>query len=97
MTGQNDKTRAVVLSGGGANGAYEAGCLKAIFGGHSPATGKQPVEADIFTGTSVGSFNPELTTRARIVTLSLKNTFSGVASGSMLRSPRKTGDPISMA
>jgi predicted acylesterase/phospholipase RssA len=49
--------RAVVLSGGGANGAYEAGCLKAIFGGESPATDKTPIEADIFTGTSVGSFN----------------------------------------
>ena len=49
--------RAVVLSGGGANGAYEAGCLKAIFGGDSPATHKKPFEADIFTGTSVGSFN----------------------------------------
>ena len=49
--------RAVVISGGGANGAYEAGCLKAVFGGHSPATDKRPFEADIFTGTSVGSFN----------------------------------------
>ena len=51
------KLKAVVISGGGANGAYEAGCLRAIFGGHSPATDKQPFEADIFTGTSVGSFN----------------------------------------
>ena len=55
MTGAVE--RAVVLSGGGANGAYEAGCLRAIFGGESPATGRKPFEADIFTGTSVGSYN----------------------------------------
>jgi predicted acylesterase/phospholipase RssA len=49
--------RAVVLSGGGANGAYEIGCLKAIFAGESPATSKEPFDADILTGTSVGAFN----------------------------------------
>ncbi len=49
--------RAVVLSGGGAYGAYEIGCLKAIFAGESPATGKEPFAADILTGTSVGAFN----------------------------------------
>ncbi len=57
MRQPNEVRRAVVLSGGGANGAYEAGVLKAIFGGRSGATNKQPFEADIFTGTSVGSFN----------------------------------------
>lgn len=57
MAQEQTPGRAVVLSGGGANGAYEAGCLKAIFAGESPATGRQPFEADIFTGTSVGSYN----------------------------------------
>ena len=57
MTSQIQGKPAVVLSGGGANGAYEVGCLKALFGGHSPATRKQPFEADIFTGTSAGAFN----------------------------------------
>ncbi len=53
----NPKTRAVVLSGGGANGGYEIGVLKALFDGKSPATHNVPLDPDIFTGTSVGSFN----------------------------------------
>lgn len=54
---ERDMKRGVVLSGGGANGAYEAGVLSAIFGGDSPASKKRSFEADSFTGTSVGSFN----------------------------------------
>jgi len=42
--------KAVVLSGGGANGAYQAGALKYILG----VMGVQP---DIICGTSVGSIN----------------------------------------
>ncbi len=48
---------AVVLSGGGAKGAYEVGVLLALATGQSPATDFQPLKADIFTGTSVGSYN----------------------------------------
>lgn len=51
------ETTAVVLSGGGAKGAYEVGVLLALVAGASPSTGFQPLEAGIFTGTSVGSFN----------------------------------------
>ncbi|HVT60577.1 MAG TPA: patatin-like phospholipase family protein [Thermoanaerobaculia bacterium] len=43
---------AVVLSGGGASGAYEVGALKALF-----TAGERPLEPAIFTGTSIGSFN----------------------------------------
>jgi predicted acylesterase/phospholipase RssA len=56
------KTHAVILSGGGANGAYEIGVMKALFGGHVKL-GDDPLEAPtkinpgIFTGTSVGSFS----------------------------------------
>lgn len=57
MSSKSEFKRAVVLSGGGANGAYEAGVLKALFGGESPASDKKPFEADMFTGTSVGSYN----------------------------------------
>jgi NTE family protein len=48
---------AVVLSGGGAYAAYEVGVMKALFEGTSLATGRTPLGADIFTGTSAGSFN----------------------------------------
>jgi predicted acylesterase/phospholipase RssA len=47
----------VILSGGGANGAYEVGVLKALLTGQSPATEYQPLDPDIFSGTSVGAFN----------------------------------------
>ena len=49
--------RAVVLSGGGADGAYGVGVLKALLNGRSPATGYQAISPDIFAGTSIGSFN----------------------------------------
>lgn len=47
----------VVLSGGGARGAYEVGVLKALFEGASPATAGWPLDPEIFTGTSVGAYN----------------------------------------
>jgi NTE family protein len=47
----------VVLSGGGADGAYEVGVLKALTHGVSPATGYRPVDPEVYTGTSVGAFN----------------------------------------
>jgi predicted acylesterase/phospholipase RssA len=48
---------ALVLSGGGAYGAFSVGVMKVLFAGRSPATGYKPLEAGIFTGTSVGAFN----------------------------------------
>ena len=56
MTADGKKV-AVVLSGGGANGAYEVGVLKALASGHSQATDYQPLVPDIVTGTSIGAFN----------------------------------------
>jgi NTE family protein len=47
----------VVLSGGGANGAYEVGVLKALLGGKSPATDRQPLDPGVIAATSIGSFN----------------------------------------
>ena len=49
--------QAIVLSGGGANGAYEVGILKALLAGKSPATRYVPPSPEIFAGTSIGSFN----------------------------------------
>jgi len=57
MTGVEAKKHAVILSGGGANGAYEVGVLKALLMGQSAATAHALLEPDIFTGTSVGAFN----------------------------------------
>jgi NTE family protein len=47
----------LVLSGGGANGAYEVGVLKALLLGRSPATGHEPLLPDSIASTSIGSFN----------------------------------------
>jgi NTE family protein len=57
MTPARSGKHAVILSGGGANGAYEVGVMKALFAGLSPATNYQPLIPDIFTGTSVGAYN----------------------------------------
>jgi predicted acylesterase/phospholipase RssA len=48
---------ALVLSGGGAYGAFEVGVMKVLFAGRSSATQFRPLDANIFTGTSVGAFN----------------------------------------
>jgi NTE family protein len=48
---------ALVLSGGGANGAYEIGVMKALVAGRSPATGRTPLEPAALACTSIGTFN----------------------------------------
>jgi predicted acylesterase/phospholipase RssA len=56
----NDKGSAmqgVVLSSGGADGAYAVGVMKALFTGQSPASDYQPVNPGVLVGTSIGSFN----------------------------------------
>jgi predicted acylesterase/phospholipase RssA len=60
MTDVNGCKHAVILSGGGASGAYEVGVLKGLFAGDSPATGYRPLMPDIFTGTSIGAYNASL-------------------------------------
>jgi NTE family protein len=46
-----------VLSGGGANGAYEVGVLKGLARGLSPSTAQQPLAPSVLAATSIGSFN----------------------------------------
>ncbi len=60
MTNGNGCKQAVILSGGGASGAYEVGVLKGLFAGDSPATNYTPLMPDIFTGTSIGAYNASL-------------------------------------
>lgn len=57
MTGTKSDKHAVVLSGGGANGAYEIGVMTALFAGKAPTTHYEPLDPAIFAGTSVGSYN----------------------------------------
>ncbi|HSE19890.1 MAG TPA: patatin-like phospholipase family protein [Pyrinomonadaceae bacterium] len=60
MPDANGKRHAVILSGGGASGAYEVGVLKGLFTGHSPATNYAPLIPDVFAGTSIGAYNASL-------------------------------------
>ncbi len=48
---------ALILSGGGAYGAYQVGVAKALFNGGSPSTARQSLEPEVFAGTSIGAFN----------------------------------------
>jgi predicted acylesterase/phospholipase RssA len=57
MIKMDDGMHALILSGGGAYGAYEVGVMKALFSGESAATRYTPINASIFTGTSVGALN----------------------------------------
>jgi NTE family protein len=48
---------AIVLSGGGAYGAYEVGIVKALVNGETSATNFRPLDPGILTGTSAGAIN----------------------------------------
>lgn len=54
---ERPRKHAIVLSGGGAYGAYEVGVVKALLTGESPVTGFRPLVPEIVTGTSVGAYN----------------------------------------
>lgn len=54
---RGEKRQAVVISGGGARAAYGVGVMKALFNGESPATNYEPLNPDIYAGTSAGAFN----------------------------------------
>src|SRR5215813_7763852 len=56
MTRPLDPAKAVILSGGGAYGAYEVGVMKALFSGESSSTNHDYLNPGIFVGTSVGAF-----------------------------------------
>jgi predicted acylesterase/phospholipase RssA len=57
MTNARDQKQAVVLSGGGAYGAYEVGVLKALLTGQRAQSGSAEIDPDVYTGTSVGAVN----------------------------------------
>ena len=59
MTGKDDSTgiSALVLSGGGAFGAYEVGVIQALYSAGCPSTAGVALDPGVFVGTSVGNFN----------------------------------------
>jgi predicted acylesterase/phospholipase RssA len=57
MANTSEDKHAIILSGGGADGAYEVGVLKALFSGMSKSTDNSLIEPSVFSGTSVGAFN----------------------------------------
>jgi len=52
LSERGKRVQAVVLSGGGASGAYEVGVIKALATRSEP-----PFDPEVFAGTSIGSFN----------------------------------------
>lgn len=57
---QLDEEHALILSGGGANGAFEVGVLKALVGGRGRHLRHRPLDPQIISGTSVGAVNAAL-------------------------------------
>jgi predicted acylesterase/phospholipase RssA len=55
-----DRDVGIVLSGGGAYAAYEAGVMRAILAGETVATGYRMVDPGVVTGTSAGALNASL-------------------------------------
>jgi NTE family protein len=53
-------TQALILSGGGAQAAYEVGVMSGLLTGQSPATDYSPLDPVILIGTSAGSINAGL-------------------------------------
>jgi NTE family protein len=60
MQTQSENRSALVLSGGGAYGAYELGVIKALVEGRNPATAGEAFDPAVFVGTSVGSLNASI-------------------------------------
>ena len=58
MSGKNEKKTALVLSGGGARGAYEAGVWQALT--------ELGIKIDIITGTSVGAINAAMVAQGEL-------------------------------
>src|SRR5712692_1653620 len=57
---RNEDPHAMVLSGGGALGAYGLGVMKPLFTGQSKSSEHKPINPSIFTGTSIGAVNAAL-------------------------------------
>lgn len=85
---------ALVLSGGGARGAYEIGVMKALFAGVSPATGGRPLAARIFTGTSVGAYNATFLAQEETPDLATVERLEAVWLERIADTPAKCGNGV---
>ena len=57
MTESIARDEAVILSSGGADGAYSVGVMKALLSGQCGSTEYQPLDPGVFSGSSIGAFN----------------------------------------
>ena len=57
MIAAHEKSHALVLSGGGAYGAYEVGVMKALLSGKCSSTKFQSIRPESYAGTSIGAVN----------------------------------------
>ncbi|MES1241633.1 MAG: patatin-like phospholipase family protein [Acidobacteriota bacterium] len=95
MTPGNGRDTAIVLSGGGAKGAYELGVMRALFEGASPASGHRPVEAQIFTGTSVGGYNASfLASQGGVASIAALDRLEGIWRKRIAKTPETCGNGI---
>jgi NTE family protein len=85
----------IVLSGGGAKGAYEIGVMRALFEGASAATGYRPVEAQIYTGTSVGGYNASfLASQGGMPSLTALDRLEGIWRRCIANTPDTCGNGV---
>ncbi len=75
--------QALVLSGGGALGAYEAGVVEALVARYGTREGQQLGPYDLVTGTSIGAFNAYLVATAQYT--KLRDLWSTVARENVIR------------
>ena len=54
---RNVGKQSVILSGGGANGAYEVGVLRALMSGAAPTSPDVPLDPAVLSGTSIGAYS----------------------------------------
>jgi predicted acylesterase/phospholipase RssA len=95
MASLNSGRSAVILSGGGANGAFEVGAMKALFNGESPATGYTRLDPDIFTGTSVGAYNAAfMASRPETASFAMVGELEKVWLNNIATNPKNCGNGV---
>lgn len=87
--------QALILSGGGAQAAYEVGVMSGLLTGQSPATDYSPLDPAIFIGTSAGSINAGLfLSSAKAGPLDATKFMEKVWTEDMVTAPGKCGGGV---